>query len=75
MRQTLLIHLRVSLHLGMKLTIHGIHGFLKTKVVSFVMNLHTVPRPVYLVRHGESVFNVRGLVGGGKILFWIFFNI
>lgn len=51
---------------GKKLTLHAIHGFLRTKIVSFVMNLHTVPRPVYIVRHGESVFNVRGLVGGGK---------
>lgn len=50
---------------GKKLTLHAIYGFLRTKIVSFVMNLHTVPRPVYIVRHGESVFNVKGLVGGG----------
>lgn len=47
-----------------KLTLSQIHGFLPTKIVSFVMNLHTVPRPVYIVRHGESEFNIRGLVGG-----------
>lgn len=50
---------------GKKLTLNCIHGFLRTKIVSFVMNLHTVPRQVYLVRHGESLFNLRGLIGGG----------
>jgi broad specificity phosphatase PhoE len=30
------------------------------------MNLHTSPRPVYIIRHGESEFNVKGLIGGGK---------
>lgn len=51
---------------GQKLILHEIHGFLRTKIVSFVMNLHRVPRPVYLVRHGESAFNERGLIGGGE---------
>jgi len=49
---------------GRRLELHDIHGFLPTKVVSFVMNLHTIPRPVYITRHGESEFNVRGLIGG-----------
>eukprot|EP01035_Chromulina_nebulosa_P019744 gene19744-25676_t len=49
---------------GRKILLNDIYGFLRTKIVSFVMNLHTVPRPIYIVRHGESVFNVRALVGG-----------
>ena len=49
---------------GRKLTLHQIHGFLHTKIVSFVMNLHRVSHPVYFVRHGESEFNVDGLIGG-----------
>jgi broad specificity phosphatase PhoE/adenylate kinase family enzyme len=49
---------------GHKLTLHKIHGFLRTKIVSYVMNLHRVPHPVYFVRHGESEFNVSGLIGG-----------
>ena len=52
---------------GSKLILHMIHGFLRTKIVSFVMNLHQIPRPVYFVRHGESDFNERGLIGGGKL--------
>jgi 6-phosphofructo-2-kinase/fructose-2,6-biphosphatase 2/6-phosphofructo-2-kinase/fructose-2,6-biphosphatase 4 len=51
---------------GRKLSLHQIYGFLRTKIVSFVMNLHRVPRPIYMVRHGESDFNTRMLVGGGE---------
>ena len=49
---------------GRKLMLHQIHGFLRTKIVSFVVNLHRVPHPIYFVRHGESEFNVSGLIGG-----------
>jgi broad specificity phosphatase PhoE/predicted kinase len=49
---------------GKKITLHGIHGFLPTKIVSFVMNIHPDSKRVYLVRHGESEFNTMGLVGG-----------
>jgi 6-phosphofructo-2-kinase/fructose-2,6-biphosphatase len=28
------------------------------------MNLHTTPRPIYLSRHGESVYNKLGKIGG-----------
>lgn len=50
---------------GEKLFLHGIHGFLRTKIASFVMNLHTKPRPVFLTRHGENAFNSKSLIGGG----------
>jgi broad specificity phosphatase PhoE len=49
---------------GKKITLHGIHGFLPTKIVSFVMNIHPFSKRVYMVRHGESDFNTKGLVGG-----------
>jgi hypothetical protein len=49
------------------MVLHQIHSFLPTKIVSFVMNLKQSPRPVYIVRHGESDFNVRGLIGGGSL--------
>lgn len=48
--------------------LHGIHGFLRSKIASFVMNLRNMPRPVYICRHGESTFNVRGLIGGDSPL-------
>ena len=54
---------------GQKLFLHGIHGFLRTKITSFVMNLHARPKPVFLTRHGENVFNSRGLIGGGMCIY------
>lgn len=46
--------------------LHGITGFLRTKISSFVMNIHTSPRTIYLVRAGESEYIARGLIGGGN---------
>eukprot|EP00596_Hydrurales_sp_CCMP1899_P002263 CAMPEP_0119034028 /NCGR_PEP_ID=MMETSP1177-20130426/1086_1 /TAXON_ID=2985 /ORGANISM="Ochromonas sp, Strain CCMP1899" /LENGTH=503 /DNA_ID=CAMNT_0006991219 /DNA_START=82 /DNA_END=1593 /DNA_ORIENTATION=+ len=53
---------------GRRLTLHKINGFLRTKIVSFVMNLHRNSPPVYFSRHGESDFNKRGLIGGDSKL-------
>ena len=53
---------------GRKLELNNIHGFLPTKVISFLMNLHIMPRPVYFTRHGESIFNIHGLIGGDSSL-------
>ena len=49
---------------GKNLHLHAIHGFIPTKIVSFVMNLHNEQRVIYMCRHGESEFNARGLIGG-----------
>ena len=53
---------------GRTLTVNAIHGFLPTKIVAFVMNLKPSPRPIFICRHGESTFNVRGLIGGDASL-------
>lgn len=49
---------------GRRLEIHQIHGFLPAKVAAFVLNLHTQPRSIFLVRSGESEDNVKGQLGG-----------
>ncbi len=49
---------------GRDIILHEIHGFLRSKIVSFVMNLHTESRPLFLCRHGESEFNAINLIGG-----------
>jgi len=49
---------------GEKTTMCRVSGFLHTKIASYLMNLHLVPRPVYITRHGESLFNKRKLIGG-----------
>lgn len=48
--------------------LRGITGFLRTKISSFVMNIHTSPRTIYLVRAGESEYIARGLIGGDSAL-------
>jgi broad specificity phosphatase PhoE/predicted kinase len=49
---------------GRKLEIHRIQGYLPSRLVYFLMNIHPIPRPIYLTRHGESQFNVEGRIGG-----------
>ncbi|MCA9573384.1 MAG: histidine phosphatase family protein, partial [Myxococcales bacterium] len=41
-----------------------IEGFLPGQLVVFLMHLHDLQRPVYLTRHGESLFNVENRIGG-----------
>jgi len=41
-----------------------VRGFLPTRVGYFLMNAHTVPRKVYLCRHGRSVYNTENRIGG-----------
>ena len=33
-----------------------------------IMNLHTIPRPIYMTRHGQSEFNLQDKVGGDSNL-------
>jgi broad specificity phosphatase PhoE/adenylylsulfate kinase-like enzyme len=49
---------------GRKLEIHRIQGYLASRLVYFLMNIHPIPRPIYLTRHGESLYNVEGRIGG-----------
>ena len=53
---------------GDRIHLHGIHGFVRTKISSFVMNIHTAPRTIYLVRSGETEFIRKGMIGGGLFL-------
>lgn len=38
--------------------------YLAARLVFFLMNLHLTERPIWLTRHGESVYNAAGLLGG-----------
>ncbi len=49
---------------GRKVIAHEIRGFWAARVVYFLMNLHPLPRPIYLTRHGESEFNREERIGG-----------
>jgi broad specificity phosphatase PhoE/predicted kinase len=56
-------YLRVS-GPGRAVTVSNVNGYLAARLVVFVMNLHLTARPIWLTRHGESVFNAAGVLGG-----------
>jgi len=49
---------------GENLTMNRIKGSIPGKLVSLLMNLHTFPRPIYLSRHGQSLYNKQNRIGG-----------
>jgi broad specificity phosphatase PhoE len=36
----------------------------QSRVVYYLMNIHVLPRTIYLTRHGETNFNLAGRIGG-----------
>ena len=49
---------------GRSVTESNVDGYLAARLVTFLMNLHLTARPIWLTRHGESVYNVEGVLGG-----------
>jgi len=49
---------------GRQIVINRIRGYLPARVVVLLMNLHIIPRVIWLTRHGESTFNMDGRIGG-----------
>lgn len=45
-----------------------IDGHFQARLVYYLMNVHTQPRCIYLCRHGESVCNLYGKIGGDSPL-------
>ena len=38
--------------------------YLHSRAIYFLMNIHVVPTSIYLTRHGESMLNLSGRIGG-----------
>jgi broad specificity phosphatase PhoE/predicted kinase len=53
---------------GQKVVVNRINGYLPSRLVSFLVNLHNVPRPIWLTRHGQAEFNVVERIGGNSHL-------
>ncbi|KAG2541513.1 hypothetical protein PVAP13_9NG713800 [Panicum virgatum] len=53
---------------GGQLQINDISGYLPGRIVFFLVNCHLTPRPILLTRHGESMDNVGGRIGGDSSL-------
>ncbi|KAG2183093.1 hypothetical protein INT44_006074 [Umbelopsis vinacea] len=56
------------INVGSQVIINLIKGYLESRIVYYLMNLHIAPRKIYMSRHGESVFNVEGKIGGDSPL-------
>jgi broad specificity phosphatase PhoE len=53
---------------GSKIAMRNLRGYLESKILSYLINLHTGERPIYFTRHGESEFNTKNLIGGDSSL-------
>lgn len=53
---------------GRRVVMNEIDGYLPARIVFFLTNLQVTSRPLWLTRHGESVYNVKGLIGGDSPL-------
>lgn len=53
---------------GEKVVVHKHEGHIQSRIVYYLMNIHIVPRTIYLTRHGESDHNIVGRIGGDSEL-------
>ncbi|XP_075236969.1 6-phosphofructo-2-kinase/fructose-2,6-biphosphatase isoform X2 [Lycorma delicatula] len=53
---------------GEKVVVHKHEGHIQSRIVYYLMNIHIIPRTIYLTRHGESVHNLEGKIGGDSEL-------
>ncbi|CCC05221.1 hypothetical protein SMACR_08713 [Sordaria macrospora] len=52
------------MNVGKQVIINRIRDYLQSRIVYYLMNLHIRPRSVWLSRHGESMLNLEGRIGG-----------
>ena len=53
---------------GRKIVSHQIRGFLSAQTVYYLLNFNLAPRQIWITRHGESIDNVNGKIGGDSEL-------
>ncbi|KAL9101526.1 MAG: hypothetical protein Q9163_003222 [Psora crenata] len=53
---------------GRKVVSHQIRGFLSAQTVYYLLNFNLAPRQIWITRHGESIDNVKGKIGGDSDL-------
>ncbi|KAK3950177.1 6-phosphofructo-2-kinase-domain-containing protein [Pseudoneurospora amorphoporcata] len=52
------------MNVGKQVIINRIRDYLQSRIVYYLMNIHIRPRSVWLSRHGESMLNLEGRIGG-----------
>ena len=53
---------------GRKIVSHQIRGFLSAQTVYYLLNFNLSPRQIWITRHGESMDNLNGKIGGDSDL-------
>ncbi|NXW64469.1 F26L bisphosphatase, partial [Eurystomus gularis] len=53
---------------GLRYLANRVQGHVQSRAVYYLMNIHVTPRAIYLSRHGESLLNLRGRIGGDAAL-------
>ena len=53
---------------GRKVVSHQIRGFLSAQTVYYLLNFNLSPRQIWITRHGESIDNLNGKIGGDSEL-------
>jgi 6-phosphofructo-2-kinase len=53
---------------GRKFVMHNIRGYLPTQTVHYLQHFNLFPRPIWLSRHGESIDDAAGRIGGDSNL-------
>lgn len=53
---------------GRKVVAHQVRGFLSAQLVSYLLNFNLAARQIWITRHGESIDNVNGKIGGDSDL-------
>ncbi|KAJ8047562.1 6-phosphofructo-2-kinase/fructose-2,6-bisphosphatase 1 [Holothuria leucospilota] len=56
------------MNVNSKFLVNNVTGHLQSRVVYYLMNIHIIPRTIYLTRHGESELNLVGRIGGNSSL-------
>ncbi|XP_071810154.1 6-phosphofructo-2-kinase/fructose-2,6-bisphosphatase 1-like isoform X2 [Asterias amurensis] len=56
------------INVGARFLVNKVRGHLQSRVVYYLMNIHVMPRTIYLTRHGESQLNLQGRIGGDSDL-------
>jgi 6-phosphofructo-2-kinase/fructose-2,6-biphosphatase 2/6-phosphofructo-2-kinase/fructose-2,6-biphosphatase 4 len=49
---------------GSEIVCRHIIGYVPSKILSYLMNLNLSEKPIYLTRHGQSLFNIKNIIGG-----------
>ncbi len=49
---------------GRQLMVNRLEGYISARVLLFLSNIHLTVKPIWITRHGESIYNISGQIGG-----------